>query len=109
MAQEGSSSIIFEKTFSASSYSKECSSSMARSKCCFSFLLQEVSNSTEPNCLSPGPQEMSSPLVRLMELMASFEGPAFLSTHEIGIDDNAIKYNGSNPGNDFFIQHILIR
>src|ERR1700733_2315154 len=109
MAQEGSSSIIFEKTFSASSYSKECSSSIARLKCCFSFWLQEVSNSTEPNCLSAGSQEMISPLLRPIESMFSFDGPALLSLHDSHINDNTKKYMGCTPGDNFLMRRALTR
>src|SRR5882672_9202535 len=71
MAQPGSVSIIFANIFSASSYSKECSSATARLKSFEDFKEQLFSKLTEPKFLSGGPQETSSPLFRFKALISS--------------------------------------
>src|SRR6476620_10424391 len=74
MAHEGSLSITFAKAFSASSYSKECSSSIARLKSALVSSLQEVRNTAVPNSLLGVPQEMISPRFKFSSPMVSVEG-----------------------------------
>src|SRR4051794_36686304 len=102
MAQSGASSITFAKTFSASSYSKECNSETARLKSFFAFTSQVMSKSTVPNCASDGPHEITSPLFNCNWLIAPFDTDALLFLHDSIITDN------KNRGNDFarhFIYH----
>src|SRR5580693_5737576 len=77
MAQSGSSSIIFAKTFSASSYSNEWSSAIARLKSVFTLPGQDVKNSTVPNCLFGKPHKAMCPRLRFIAFIASFEGALF--------------------------------
>src|SRR6187397_1009462 len=59
---------MFAKTFSASSYSNECSKETARLNLLFTFSEQDVSNPTSPNSLSGGPQDMRLPRFNPMSL-----------------------------------------
>jgi hypothetical protein len=103
MAQAGSSSMIFAKAFSASSYSNECSNEMARLNSFFTFLEQDVSNSTTPNCLPGGPQETSSPRLRLIALRVSGEGAPFFPSHDTNVHKKKMETNGDMIGSTFFI------
>src|SRR5207248_355288 len=93
IAHSGVVSVIFAKTFSDSSYSKECSNSIARLKSFFDFSLQVISKSTDPNCLSVGPHENISPLLRFISPINSFDGPLFFSLQDISMHNN--KKNGN--------------
>src|SRR5687767_5574038 len=103
MAHSGSSSITFAKAFSASSYSKECSRDRARLKSFFTFPEQDVSNPTEPNCLSGVPQAIISPLLRVMALIASIEGVFFFSLHAKKVNKNKPANNKYRVGDNIFI------
>ena|SRR5436190_13830683 len=97
MAHPGSSSMIFAKTFSASSYSNEWSSAMPRLKSFFIFWEQDVSNSTVPNCLSGGPHKTTSPLLRSIAFIVSFAGVLFFSLHDRSINKNKLKTQAIFP------------
>src|SRR5688572_23792639 len=75
--------MIFANTFSASSYSKECSNAMPRSKSVWRLGLHDIGKATFPNFLSPGPQEMTGPLLRSMEAIVSVAGAVRLSVQEL--------------------------
>src|SRR5438046_7123968 len=81
MAHSGDALIIFVKTFSDSSYSKECNNSTATLKSFFTCLLQLISKSTVPNSLSAGPHEISSPPFKSNWLISSLEGFELLPPH----------------------------
>src|ERR1043165_5410727 len=95
--------MIFAKTFSASSYSKECSRAMARLKSFFTFPEQDVSNSTDPNCLPGGPHTTTSPCLRLMASIISLEGAVSLGWHEENANKKRPKNTGGDVCNAFFI------
>src|ERR1035437_8738062 len=101
MEQVGSRSMTFAKAFSDSSYSNECNSSMARLKSAFTFSLQDILNSTDPNCLSGGPQEMIAPLFNFNWSMSSFDGPEFFPWQAARRD--AEKINDNIVRDDFLI------
>src|ERR1019366_5774479 len=103
MAHAGSSSIIFAKTFSASSYSNECSSAIPRLKSSFTLSEHDVSNSTVPNCLSGGPHKTTAPLLRLIAFIASLEGALFFLWHDKSINKNEMKNDRCLGCNNFFI------
>src|SRR6185369_12968542 len=77
MAQDGSLSITFANTFSASSYSNECNNFTPRLTSSFTASGQDVSNTTVPNCLSAGPHTIKSPFFRSIPAISSLEGVFF--------------------------------
>ena len=76
---------------------------MAGLKSSFIFSLQDISNSTEPNCWTFGPQEITDPLLRFISFIISFDGLAFFSLQDRGTRDSKIKNTGGNCNNNFFI------
>src|SRR5258708_6504640 len=98
IAHPGSESIIFAKTFSASSYSNECKSATARLKSFFTFFEQEMSNVTEPNCLSGGPHRTTSPLLRLIAIISPEDIFLFFILHDAStgkIRNNQYAFSGN--------------
>src|SRR5947207_2697926 len=101
IAHTGASSIILAKAFSDSSYSKECSSSMARLKSFFTLSSQLISKSTVPNSLPGDPQEINAPLLRSNCVICSFEGFESFPPHEKMI------VNNKKNNNDCFIEKFI--
>src|SRR5664279_2601708 len=98
MVHSGVWSITFENIFSDSSYSNECSNSIARVKSFLDFSSQVVSKSTDPNCASGGPQEITSPFFNPSSPITSLDGAEFLLLHDSTMREIKDAYNKIREG-----------
>ena len=76
---------------------------MAKLKSFFTFQVQDVSNSTEPNCLPGGPHKTTSPCLRLIAFIACFAVDLFFPWHAASVSIKKLNLTRGISCSKFFI------